>query len=154
MVVCFVLVVVVGKRGQVFGDRSPDRVETHHVTAVHGGYAVGLRSGELQSVGLAQNRRQRIRNSTAPVNRLEHRLGRLVSRPGAPAIELLGERLPLARRSEVEAHHSSYSDRRSYSRERRLGRAESLIHIVAVPLRLRVESAHGEQRWIGKRELS
>src|SRR6267378_7311022 len=125
------------------------------VRAIEGSDAIRLSAGELQRVGLAKNRRERIHDAApGSVDGLDQRLWRLLPSRDAAAIELLCERLPLARRSEVEAHHSCNSDRRSHRGQRRKRGSKPLIHLVRVSLCLWIEAADGEKIRIGERELT
>ena len=64
----FTFVIVVRQRRQVFHDRRPDRVEAHHVPAVHRGDAIRLRTRELEGVGLTKNPGERIGNAAASID--------------------------------------------------------------------------------------
>ena len=70
------------------------------------------------------------------------------------AIELRGERLALARGTDVEAEHRREGDWQTKRAERRQRCAETMIHFVDVALVRGVEAADEQQRVVCRRRLS
>ncbi len=140
------MVVLVGQIGEEARHRRPDAVALEHVQAVQRGEAVGLPARELERVRLLEDLLHGIDEPHA--RRLTELLqAGLVAGTRAATIELLQQLLLFTRGPEVPAdlHRKGHRGRplRGLAGARA---AESLVHLVLVAVRDRIESAHEEQR--------